>query len=99
MDFLKYGGSEEKPVFRPMEMFTSDALKVSGASGVIPNRNFYLSRNVINTIDEYLTLGAYTYEGEYYSVGKYINKPFFTDGNLLYKSCIWLHNEQFKMTR
>lgn len=98
MDFLKYGGKVEKPVYRVMDLYTTDLINEKN----VPDHNFFLRRNIINTMDDYFTLGQSTYEGEYYSVGKFVNRPKLRNlggSTLLYKSNIWLHNEQYKMTR
>lgn len=98
MDFKIYGGKTIKPVFRMMDILTTDVL--NGPN--VANNNFFLQLNVINTKDEYAYLGQLTQYGEYFSIGKFINRPTvrdMNDGMLLYKSSIWLHNEQYKLTR
>jgi hypothetical protein len=63
MDFLKYGGKIEKPIFKVMDLMLTNVL---GGEHVNLN-NFFISKNVINTKDEYLYFGQYTYIGEYFN--------------------------------
>ena len=98
MNFQHYGGRTDKPVFKTMELYISDLLNNENVN----NHNFFLSKNVIETMDDFFFLGQMTYEGEYYSIGKYLNTPTvrdLNDGMLLFKSNMLMHNEQYKFTR
>ena len=98
MDFLFYGGRLTKPVFLMMDIYTTDLLNEVN----VPNNNFFLRRNVINTKDEFFYIGGLTQYAEYFSMGKFVSRPTvreLDDSFVLYTSNIWLHNEQYKLTR
>jgi hypothetical protein len=68
----------------------------------VPNNNFFLRRNVINTKDDFFYIGQLTQYGEYFTVGKFVNRPKVRDSGdamMLYVSSVWLHSEQYKLTR
>ena len=53
MDFLKYGGKTVKPVFQVMDILVTNVL----SGDLINTNNFFLSKNLINTKDEFLYFG------------------------------------------
>lgn len=81
-----------------MEVFSADLLN-SYTWNVIAEQNFFLAKNTIYTIDALLTLGAHTYDGDYYSVGKQLNRPNVYTNGKIYASNIYLHGEQFTLSR
>ena len=98
MDFLKYGGKTEKPVFLMNDLFMTDLLNEKN----VAQNNFYLRFNVINTKDEYFYIGQLTQYDEFYDVGKVVSRPQvreLSDGQLLFRTNVYLHNEQLKQTR
>lgn len=98
MDFTLYGGREIKPVFKMMDLHVTDVL-----NGVnVMNNNFFLRRHIINTKDDYFYLGQLTLYGEYFSIAIFLNRPTLREldnDQVLYKSSVWLHSEQYKLTR
>jgi hypothetical protein len=64
-----------------------------------------LRKNIINTRDDVVYLGFYSYVGEYYDIGKMIDRPKIKSDlkpetkDLIYMSTTILHNESVKFNR
>jgi hypothetical protein len=70
--------------------------------------NFYLSKQIIETKDDYFYLGQYSYKGYFYALGKQVMRPVLKQGldeisvrdqELIYSSVTWLNNESTKFSR
>lgn len=68
MDFLKYGGKSEKPVFLMNDIYMTDILNTKN----VANNLFFLRKNVINTKDEFFYIGQLTMYDEFFDVGKLV---------------------------
>jgi hypothetical protein len=72
---------------------------------MVTDTNYYLRKNIINTKDDWVYLGFYSYIGEYYDIGKMIDRPIIKSElkagtqDLVYKSTTHLHNESIKFNR
>jgi len=64
IDFLKYG---QKPVFKAAELVASELLN---DPRVTIERLLLLRRHEIETEDDFISLGQQTYSGQFYRIGK-----------------------------
>ena len=98
IDLTKRDG---KPVLKIMDVQGTWVFNEHTAVDTI----YYLKMNIINTMDDYVNLGFYSYIGEFYDIGKMIDRPIIKSSNkagtedLIYKSTMILHNESLKITR
>ena len=67
---------EGKPVYQVMDM---QGTWIANEETAI-NTNYYLKKNIINTRDAVLYLGQLSYSGEFYDIGKMINRPIIKTG-------------------
>lgn len=92
---------EGKPVYKIMDL---QGTYVSSHSVGI-NTNYFLRKNIINTRDDVVYLGFYSYVGEYYDIGKMIDRPQIKSdlkpetNDLIYMSTTILLNESVKFNR
>ena len=70
MDFLDY---VQKPTFFVTSLVSSSLLDYD--SNVIPNDYMTVVQNYIETEDEYLQFGYYTYTGFFYDLGERVSRP------------------------
>lgn len=70
-------------------------------STVVPQDYLSMRQNYIETEDEFLQLGQYTYTGYFYDIGSKIvrNRRRYIDKKALYQCYVYLKNEQVKHTR
>lgn len=62
---------EGKPVYKIMDL--QGTWVANEHIGI--NTNYFLRKNIINTRDDIFYLGFYTYIGEYYDIGKMVDRP------------------------
>lgn len=62
---------EGKPVYKVMDLKGSWVFN----EHVGTNTNYYVRKNIINTKDQYFYLGFLSFVGDYYDIGKMIDRP------------------------
>lgn len=92
MDFLDRNG---RPTFKYNDVLSTTIL--DGTKKIIEQDYVYVRLNKIETEDEFLQFGYYTFEGTFYDVGRNLKRPLHkirkNMPDLLYMSRVWLMNE------